>query len=99
MDLEPRAAAACHVLLPKKMCDARCASGGGTRRRPGEIRGSPSGGSLLGNGTVLCKKDAAIEREDAARRPLTRADMAAELDSILRQEQEAMYRRSQPRRR
>ena len=37
--------------------------------------------------------NAAIEREDAARRPLTRADMQAQIESILRQEQEAVRRR------
>jgi hypothetical protein len=42
--------------------------------------------------------NAEIEREDAARRPLTRADMRAQIDSILQQEQEATCR-SQPRRR
>jgi hypothetical protein len=41
----------------------------------------------------------AIEREDAARRPLTRADIEAEIQSILRQEQEVMYRGGQRRRR
>jgi hypothetical protein len=42
--------------------------------------------------------NAAIEREDAARRPLTRADMQAQIKSIMRQEQEAMCH-TQPRRR
>jgi hypothetical protein len=42
--------------------------------------------------------NAAIEREDAARRPLTRADIQEQIESILRQEDEAMCR-SQPRRR
>lgn len=43
--------------------------------------------------------NAAIEREDAARRRLTRADIQAAIQSLLRQEQEVMYRGGQPRRR
>jgi hypothetical protein len=52
----PAPAPASHVVSPKKISGVRRAAGDGTRRRPCEIRGSPSGGSLLGNGTVLCKK-------------------------------------------
>jgi hypothetical protein len=40
--------------------------------------------------------NAAIEREDAARRPLTRADIQAEIDSILRQERDSTPRSREP---
>ena len=40
--------------------------------------------------------NAAIEREDAARRPLTRADIQAQIASILRQERDRTPRSREP---
>jgi hypothetical protein len=56
MDLEPSERRGSPQFCLRKFSGTALRQVSGTRRTPREIRGSTSGGSLLGNGTVLCKK-------------------------------------------